>query len=249
MWHDPRVLWVSMGFLVAALLYASAGHGGASAYLAIMALAEFEPQAMRPIALCLNVVVAGAATLRYRQAGYLPWRALLPFVATSVPFAFLGGALSLHGTLYRRILGGVLAFAAARLVHSAMGERAREERTPSAPLPGALGCGAAIGLLSGLTGVGGGIFLSPLLLLLGWAGPRNTAGMSAAFIVLNSLAGIAARPSSLADLPGWIPLWAGLCLLGGWVGATLGSRVLPVRALRFVLAAVLLIAAFKLLTT
>ena len=172
---------------IAALLYSSVGHGGASGYLAAMALFDLAPDVMKPTALVLNLFVTCVGTVRYARAGCFSWNIFWPFAVLSIPFAFLGGMWRLPAGTYKIILGLVLLFAAWRL---AIKQSAHAPATQKAiVLPAALALGAAIGLLSGLTGVGGGIFLSPLLLLLGWAEVRKTAGVSAAFILVNSAAG------------------------------------------------------------
>jgi uncharacterized membrane protein YfcA len=230
--------------LVAAVLYSSVGHGGASAYLAVMALAGLAPAGMRPSALVLNLVVAAISAFRFARAGWFRWRLLWPFAATSIPFAFLGGSITLPESLYERVLGLVLLFAAYRLWR-VFGKG--EERPHPPPLLAALLWGAAIGMLSGLTGVGGGIFLSPLLLLAHWAEPKPTAAVSAAFIWVNSFAGLLGKPSSLAALPSGVALWAAAAAIGGIVGAGLGSQRLPSLVLRRLLAVVLVVAGVKLL--
>ena len=228
---------------MAAVLYSSVGHGGASAYLAVMALAGLATAVMRPAALVLNLIVAAIGTIRFARAGHFHWRLFWPFAVTSIPFAFLGGMITLPDPVYRRILGLVLLFAAYRLwrVFSSGVEVLRQP-----PLAAALLWGAAIGMLSGLTGVGGGIFLGPLLLLAHWAEPKPTAAVSAAFIWVNSLAGLLGKPESLGMLPPGIPLWALAAAAGGIVGAGLGSRRLPSLVLRRVLAVVLVVAGGKL---
>lgn len=159
------------GFIfLAALLYSSVGHGGASAYLAVMAIAGLPPDVMKPSALLLNVVVAGVAAWWFARAGHLSWPLLWPFAVASVPAAFLGGFLTLPTRWYQVVLGGVLAYAGIRMLLHRRVAADHGVRRPR--LPVALGAGAGIGFLSGLVGVGGGIFLSPLLLLLGWAGAR-----------------------------------------------------------------------------
>jgi len=229
----------------AALLYASVGHGGASGYLAAMALFNQAPEVMKPTALVLNLFVAGVGTARYARAGCFSWPTFWPFAVLSIPFAFFGGAWTLPVGTYKVILGLVLLFAAWRLAIK------QSAHAPSALkpilLPAALVLGAAIGLLSGLTGVGGGIFLSPLLLLLGWADARKTAGVSAAFILVNSAAGLLGHLESVRLLPDEILWWAPAALLGGIVGAELGSRRLTPLAMRRMLAAVLVAAGFKML--
>ncbi len=230
---------------IAALLYSSVGHGGASGYLAAMALFNLAPETMKPTALVLNLFVAGVGTIRYARAGCFSWQIFWPFAVVSIPFAFLGGMWKLPGAAYKLILGVVLLFAAWRLA---------VKPSPHAPLepkpvilPWALVLGAAIGLLSGLTGVGGGTFLSPLLLLLGWATIRQTAGVSSAFILVNSVAGLLGHWQSVRALPPQIAWWAPAALVGGLVGAELGSRRLTPLMMRRMLAAVLVVAGVKML--
>jgi len=229
---------------IAAVLYSSVGHGGASAYLAVMSLTGLAPGVMRPAALVLNLIVAAIGTVRFARAGHFRWRLFWPFAVTSIPFAFLGGSITLPDVLYRRVLGLVLLFAAYRLWRVFQGS---EGKLHTLPLSAALLWGAAIGVLSGLTGVGGGIFLSPLLLLAHWAEPKPTAAVSAAFIWVNSFAGLLGKPASLAALPAGIPLWILAAAVGGILGAGLGSRRLPSLVLRRLLAAVLVVAGGKLL--
>jgi len=209
-----------------------------------MALAGLAPAVMRPAALVLNLIVAAIGTIRFARAGHFRWRLFWPFAATSIPFAFLGGMITLPDAVYRRVLGVVLLFAAYRLWR-VFGRG--DEGIHGPPLPVALAWGAAIGLLSGLTGVGGGIFLSPLLLLAGWAEPKPAAAVSAAFIWVNSIAGLLGKPSSLTMLPSGIVLWAAAAAAGGILGAGLGSRRLPSLVLRRLLAVVLVVAGGKLL--
>ncbi len=231
----------------AAVLYSSVGHGGASAYLALMALAGVEPGVMRLAALVLNVLVAGIGTARYTRAGQVSWGTFAVFAATSVPFAFLGGTLAIPGDLYRRIVGAVLLVGAFRLALPERGPEGAPLRRPPAWL--ALPLGAAIGLLAGLTGVGGGIFLSPLLVLARWAGLREQAGISAAFILVNSAAGLAGALTHLRALPLSIFAWGAAAVAGGLIGSHLGVRRLSVLVLRRLLGVVLIIAAVKLLLT
>lgn len=232
-------------FAAAAILYGSVGHAGASAYLAAMALVGTAPGVMKPTALVLNILVAGIVTLRFGRAGFVQPRAILPFLAGSVPAAFLGGALTLPASLYRPLIGAVLLVAAARFGWTA--GRAGPEFPPKAPVPAAVGSGAGIGLLAGLTGTGGGIFLTPLLLAAGWAGTRFAAGSSAAFILANSISGLAGNLASVGSLPAATPLWLGAAAVGGVIGSELGSRRMPAPWVRRALAGVLLLAGLKLL--
>ncbi|MBM4131614.1 sulfite exporter TauE/SafE family protein [bacterium] len=236
--------------LVAAALYSAVGHAGASAYLAAMALAGIAPAVMKPAALGLNVLVAVIATAQYARAGCFSWRLLLPFAAGSIPAAYLGGAITLPGSWYRPLVGAVLLLAAARLLTARAPAETGRERPPGLLM--AVPTGAAIGLLAGLTGTGGGIFLSPLLMLAGWAGPRRAAGAAAAFILVNSLAGLAglARGGAAAvtgALPPEFPLWALAAVAGGLVGSHCGSRRLDGAVLRRLLAVVLVVAAGKMI--
>ena len=239
---------LAAGMLVAAFVYASVGHGGASAYLAVMALAGVAPQEMRPIALVLNVVVSAVATFKFYRAGHFRWRLLWPFAVVSIPCAYIGGAITLPGTIYKTIVGVVLVFAAWQLWRSARaGEEMREVRQP--PLALAMVIGGGLGLLSGLTGVGGGIFLSPLLLILGWAGTKQTSAVAAPFILVNSIAGLAgAFIVKSASLPAHTWILACAVLLGGWFGAEYGSRRFTNPLIRRMLAVVLAVAGAKMIT-
>ncbi len=231
--------------LVAAVLYSSVGHGGASAYLAAMALLGVAPDEMKPAALVMNIVVALAGTVRFSAASLVPWQLLGPLLAGSIPAAFLGGYLKLPTQAHHLLVGAILIVAAARLW---LPSRERPPRQPPrAPLLG--GIGAGLGLVAGLTGVGGGIFLSPLMILCGWEGPRRTAGASAVFILLNSAAGLLGHVQAARTIPGGTALLAGVALAGGLYGSWLGAkRLAPVTLLRL-LGVVLVIAGLKLLLT
>ena len=236
---------LASGMLLAALVYASVGHGGASAYIAAMALAGIAPQEMRPIALTLNVLVSSIAAYKFWRAGHFRWRLFWPFAAVSIPFAYLGGAITLPGQAYKIVVGLVLVYAAWQLwLSGRAGDEMRPVREPAVPL--AMAIGAAMGLLSGLTGVGGGIFLSPLLLMLGWAGTKQTSAVAAPFILVNSLAGLAAGfVAGTTALPDSTWLLAGAVLIGGWLGAEYGSRRFANPVVRRVLAIVLAVAGGK----
>jgi uncharacterized membrane protein YfcA len=244
---DPMLL--AAFFLVAALLYASVGHAGASAYLAIMALTGVAPDVARPTALALNIVVATFVTIRFWRGGYISRRALLPFLIGSVPLAFLGGALPVAPALYKKLVGFVLLLAALAMALTARRAAATDTGAarPQVPALPAVGIGAAIGLLSGLTGTGGGIFLSPVLLFAGWAEMRAASGLAAPFILGNSMAGLAGNVSRLAAIPSTLPLWIGAVVVGAVIGAEVGNRRAPTLWLRRGLAAVLVIAGFKLI--
>jgi uncharacterized membrane protein YfcA len=236
------MLAVAMG--LAATLYSSVGHGGASAYLAIMALAGIAPAAMRPTALALNLVVSAIAFANYSRAGHFDSRLFLTVAIPAIPLAFIGGMTQLPDQVYRPVVGVILLLAAIQFAW-------KPNRTLNRP-PHSLvliAAGAALGLLAGLTGTGGGIFLSPLLLITGWAKPRTTAAVASAFIFVNSLAGLAGNLSPVGELPsglGWLALAVGA---GGLVGSRLGAIVASRTILMRLLALVLVIAGVKLLFT
>jgi uncharacterized membrane protein YfcA len=234
----------------AAILYTSVGHGGASGYLAAMALVGIAPVVMKPTALALNILVATIATAQYYRAGYFYWSAFWPFVIGSIPLAFVGGAITLPGEIYKPAVGVVLLYAAFRLGWSTV-TRPNQSADKGIDIPTipAIAAGGVIGLLSGLTGTGGGIFLSPLLLFTGWAGTRPTSGASAAFILANSVAGLAGNFASVQNLPDAIPYWAVAAIIGSLIGTELGTRRLANRSILWALAAVLVIAGLKLMFT
>lgn len=240
-----EVLVLTLLIFTAALLYSSVGHAGASGYLAAMALCGLAPAVMKPTALVLNLVVATVGTIRFASAGHFDWKLFAPFAALSVPMAFVGGMMKLPISSYKIILGAVLLFAAWRLVVKPAAVAASGLKPVS--VPRALLFGAGLGLLSGLTGVGGGIFLSPLLLFLGWAEVRKTAGVSVAFILVNSAAGLLGHLASVNQVPSEIVWWAPAALLGGIIGAELGSRRLAPVTMRRLLSVVLIVAGVKML--
>ena len=230
---------------VVALLYSTVGHAGASGYLAAMALFSISPLVMKPTALVLNILVAIIGTVRFYRAGFFSWPIFWPFIITSIPASFIGGALTLPVPIYKSIVGVVLVYSAVRLFFSA--SRGDDRETSRAPLLAALAIGAFIGLISGLTGVGGGIFLSPVLLLMHWAKTKETSGVAVAFILVNSISGLLGHVSSLALVPREIIYFAPAAIVGGWIGTLLGTRVLPVAGIRRWLSVVLVLAGAKLL--
>jgi uncharacterized protein len=235
---------VILAILVVAVLYSSVGHGGASGYLAVMALLWVDPSITKPTAFILNVFVASIGTWQFYRAGYFSWRVFLPFAITSIPFSFLGGMISLPTPIYKVVLGVVLVLAALRLAWKLT---ATDAETKLPPIWIALAIGAIIGLLSGLIGVGGGIFLTPILLLAHWSETKVAAGVSAMFILVNSIAGLAGNPRQILELPGHIRFWIAAAILGGIIGSTLGAKRFNSLTLRRVLAIVLLFAGIKLL--
>jgi uncharacterized membrane protein YfcA len=243
----PEAWLLAALFLAAALLYASVGHAGASAYLAAMALVGVAPDVMRPTALTLNVLVATVVVARFRRAGFLEPRPLLPLVAGSIPMALIGGTIDLPDAVYRPLVALVLLVGAWRLATSDQRAADDEAVAPRIPVVAGVASGAAIGALAGLTGTGGGIFLTPLLVLAGWSGARHAAGLSGAFILANSVSGIAGLLiAGVGTWPSALPVWLGAVLIGGVIGAELGSARYSVLGLRRVLALVLVLAAAKL---
>lgn len=243
--EQPSALWALIFFV--ALLYSSVGHGGASGYLAALSLFGYAPAEMKASALLLNLLVAGVSFLSYRRAGHFDGRLLWPFAIASIPAAFVGGFLKIPPRAYALLLAAVLVFAAVRLIFVTGATPDSPPRPPRAAA--ALATGGGIGLLSGLVGVGGGIFLSPLMILLGWADAKRTAAASAAFIWVNSAAGLFGHLSRQG--PATLSLWplAVAGLAGGILGSHAGARRLSTLWLRRLLGAVLALAAFKLLRT
>lgn len=230
---------------VVAFLYASVGHGGASGYLALMSLFAFPISMMKPTALVLNILVSGISFYFYYREKKFEWPLFWPFAITSIPCSFLGGLLTVEAHVYKIILGSVLMVAVLRLL-GFLGKS--PEQIKPIHLPGALLIGALIGFISGLIGIGGGIILSPVLLLLGWAQMKQTAAVSALFILVNSLSGLFGLISKGDVLPATSWMVALVVALGGILGGYYGSRKFNTVTLRYVLALVLGIAVFKLYT-
>jgi uncharacterized protein len=242
--YSEADLLLALCMAAGAALYSSVGHAGASAYLALMALFGLSAAVMRPTALVLNIIVASLASLRFIRAGLFRWRTLWPFLLGALPFAFLGGAVKLPGDVYRPLVGVVLLLSAARLLWPRKLKAQTDWRDP--PIWLALPCGAAIGFLSGLTGTGGGILLSPLLLFMAWSAPKPASGAASLFILANSTAGLLGNFASVQALPAQLPLFAGAVVVGAAVGTTLGIRLRAPIILK-ALGLVLIVAGTKLL--
>jgi uncharacterized membrane protein YfcA len=238
---DPQLILGLTGlFLLMAVLYSAVGQGGGSGYLAAMALLGVAPDRFRLIALTLNVVVSSIGLLKFTRAGYFNGKLLLPFVLSSVPLAFIGGYFSLPAKVFQPLVGGVLLWAAILLLWKP--PVPEDEVEPNVPLAASVASGGGIGLLSGLIGIGGGIFLAPLLILRGWASAKTTACLSSAFILVNSLAALAGLSFHTQEIPGAMPIWMVVVALGGWLGSGLGARKLSPKTLHWVLAGVLVLA-------
>ena len=230
---------------LAALLFSSVGHGGASAYLATFALVSMAPAEMRPAALCLNVLVASIGLYKFYRVRAFNWPLFWPIALTSVPAAFIGGQITLPNQTYKIVVGLCLIYAAFSIFMHA--NKQDDVIVKPVAKPVLLGLGAGLGFLAGLTGVGGGIFLSPILLFFGWAKTKVISGVAAAFILVNSASGLLGILSKSATLPVGLIYWAFAAILGGWLGAEYGSKCLANPTIRKLLSLVLVFAGSKML--
>lgn len=240
-----QLILLCLAIAAIAFLYSSVGHAGASGYIAAMTLFGLVPTDIRPTALVLNILVAIIGSFQFWRAGYFSWKLFWPFALLSIPAAYLGGYLQPSASVLRIMIGVVLLFSAARLF-------ARKSDPAETNPPGksvAIGVGGGLGFLSGLTGTGGGIFLTPLLLFCGWAPIKKAAAVSALFILVNSIGGLVGYFSAKHSLPTLGLYLAIPAIIGGTVGSYLGSRRLPVRGIAIFLATVLTIAGIKLVFT
>jgi uncharacterized membrane protein YfcA len=229
--------------LVVAFLYASVGHAGASGYIAVMSLFGLGPAVIRPAALVLNILVACIATWQFRKAGYFSWHLFWPFAIASIPFAFLGGYVDLPAHVIKIVIGLVLLYSALRFLV----QPKEDEETHPPGKPVAIATGAGLGFISGLTGVGGGVFLTPLMILMRWARTKTASAVSALFILVNSISGLLGNVSSTRELPAFaIPL-AAAAIAGGAVGSYYGSRRFSPVIIKRLLGAVLVIAGLKMI--
>lgn len=236
--------------LLVAAAYAAVGQAGATGYLAVMGLAGLQPAVMKPTALALNILVAAIGTVQFWRAGMLSWRTFYPFAVLGFPFSLIGGSVNLQASVYYPVVGAILLIAGAQILRSASRAEGNQVRPPEMPpfLP-ALATGAAIGFVSGTTGTGGGIFLAPAILAMNWVDVRRTAAVTAAYNLLNSTAALAGAYATLGQLPSALPFWLVAVGIGGLIGASVGARYLPERAMRYVLACVLLGSGLKLILT
>lgn len=236
------------GFLILialmAFMYASVGHGGASGYLAVLALFSVDPSVMKSSALVLNIFVSLISFLQYYRGGYFKWKLFLPFALASIPAAYIGATIPLAAGIYKKILGVCLIFPVLRLI-GLFGKESEEIRKLS--WPSGLAVGAVIGFLSGMIGIGGGIILSPVILLFHWAKMKETAAVSALFILVNSISGFVALTVKGYSPNPEIYYWLAAAVLGGLTGAYLGSMKFNNVVLRYILAGVLLVASVKLI--
>jgi uncharacterized membrane protein YfcA len=240
-----NVLFLTLVIFLVAFLYSSVGHAGASGYIAVMSLFGLAPAVIRPTALVLNILVACIGTFQFWRAGHFSWRLFWPFAVLAIPLAFLGGYINLPTHVFKVLVGIVLLFSAIRFFW-----RPSEDMVASEPSrPVAISIGAGLGLLAGLTGTGGGIFLTPLLLSMRWARAKSAAAVSALFILVNSAAGLLGNFSSTKRMPSFAIALVLAAVVGGAAGSYLGSRRFDHTVIKRVLAIVLLIASMKLILT
>lgn len=242
-----HLVLICLAIAIVALLYSSVGHAGASGYIAVMTLFSLAPTTIKPAALVLNILVASITSWQFWRAGHFSWRLFWPFAVASMPLAFLGGYINLPTHVFKILVGLVLLYSAARFFFATKTQN-DEEATPPAKAV-AVSVGAGLGLLAGLTGTGGGIYLTPLMIFMRWARTKTASAVSALFILVNSIAGLLGNISSTRQLP-WLalPLLAA-AVIGGSVGSYLGSRQFSPVFIKKLLAVVLTIAGLKLIFT
>jgi hypothetical protein len=239
----PEHVLLLCAILLVAFLYSSVGHAGASGYIAVMSLASLSPEVIRPSALLLNILVAGIGTWQFHRAGHFSWRLFWPFAVLSIPLAFIGGAIDVPTRLFKLLVGAVLLFSAAYFIW----RPSEADAGPGPSRPVAITVGGILGLFAGLTGTGGGIFLTPLLLIMRWARTRQAAATSALFILVNSIAGLLGNISNTKALPALVWPMAVAVVIGGAAGSHFGSRHFAPESIKRLLALVLVIAGLKLM--
>jgi uncharacterized membrane protein YfcA len=239
------VIFLSVAVFFIAFLYSSVGHAGASGYIAVMTLFSLPPAEIKPTALALNVLVASIGSWQFWRAGHFSWRLFWPFAILSFPLAYLGGYLNLPTHIFKVVVGVVLLFSAVRFLTPQIAES--KPHVPSKPV--SMSVGAFLGLLSGLTGTGGGIFLTPLLLHMRWATTKTAAAVSALFILVNSVSGLLGNFSATKNLPLFVLPLGIAVVIGGTMGSYLGSKKLQPSTIKRLLAVVLIIAGSKLIFT
>jgi uncharacterized protein len=237
-------LWIPLLFALVAFLYAMVGHGGASGYLAVMALLSMSDDAMKHTGLVLNICVSLIATVQFFRAGHFRWNLFWPFALASFPCAYYAGNVNLDPLWYKRLLAGCLVLAALRLL-GLFSATQRSLREP--PIIGMIIIGAVIGALSGMLRIGGGVLLSPVIIMCAWANTKHTAAVAAPFILVNSIAGLLGAGFATNDLSPNMWLWVGAAVIGGVIGSWLGARKAPEPRLRQALALVMLVACIKLI--
>jgi hypothetical protein len=240
------LILLCLAIALIAFLYSSVGHAGASGYIAVMTLFGLAPAIIKPSSLVLNILVASLTAFQFWRAGHFSWSLFWPFAVLSVPFAFLGGYINLPTRWFKILVGVVLLYSAFRFLFAAK-TKDEEISPPNQPL--ALLTGAGLGLLSGLTGTGGGIFLTPLMIFFRWSKTKTASAVSALFILVNSVSGLLGNISSTKQLPFFALPVAASAIAGGAFGSYLGSQQFSVAFIKKLLAVVLLIAGYKLVFT
>jgi uncharacterized membrane protein YfcA len=242
---DVQVIFIILLFAVA-FLYASVGHGGASGYLALMALFGMAPSFMKPTALLLNLFVSLSAFILFYRGGHFKWKLFLPFALASIPMSFVGGIIAIDADVYKKLLGLLLLIPVARMFFfpNAVETELKKENVGLSII-----IGGSIGFLSGLIGIGGGIILSPILLMMRWTNQKQTAAISALFIFVNSLSGLAGQLSNGLELQSGMMSYVAVAFCGGTIGGWLGAGKFNQQILKYLLAIVLLVASLKLLLT
>lgn len=236
----------ALSLAIVALLYSSVGQAGGTGYVALMGLAGFAPAVIKPSALALNILVSAIGCVRFYRAGLATWRTCYPFAILGLPFSLIGGALHLPAAVYQPVVGILLLIAGAQMLRP-VSRRGGDAHSKGPPFMPSLAAGGVLGIVSGVTGVGGGIFLAPLVLGLGWAGPRQVAAISAVFNFLNSGAALAGAWATMPALPAELPLWL-LCVgVGGYIGSWFGAFYFKPQTLRSILAFLLIAGALRMI--
>lgn len=242
---DNLYLFYCLLFIVA-MLYSSVGHGGASGYLALMAIYAISPDVMKPTALILNLIVSLTAFLQFYRAERFRWKIFLPLALASIPMAFIGGTITMDAAIYKRVLGTLLFIPVIRFLFFA---NIPDEELKKSNIALSIIIGSIIGLLSGLIGIGGGIILSPIILLLRWTNQRQAAAISALFIFVNSLSGLAGQVTKGIHISPDMLSYVAIAFAGGLCGAYLGALKFNQNILKNTLAIVLMMAGWKLIFT
>lgn len=238
---------ISLCLMLGAILYTSVGHAGASIYIAIMAIFSVKTSVIKPTALVLNIFISSFTSWRFIKNGFFDLKILTPIALGAIPFAFLGGYINTPSHIYKAIVGLILLASAVSLLRNQNNADINVIKPPK--LIWAVLSGCAIGFLAGLTGTGGGIFLSPLILFMNWSDTKRTSGIAAIFILINSISGLLGNYSSVQNLPSQLPLYLVATIIGAIIGTTLGIKFYSAKGIKRALALVLTIAGFKLLFT
>lgn len=243
--NPDHLIYITACIGIVAFLYSSVGHAGASGYIAVMTMFSMAPSAIKSTALVLNIMVACIGTWQFWRAGHFSWNFFWPFAILSIPFAFIGGYLNLPTHIFKILVGIVLLLSAVKFLTDP--KEKPDPRAPSKPI--SYGVGAGLGLLAGFTGTGGGIFLTPLVILMGWARTKTASAVSALFILVNSVSGLAGNLSATKYFPTFAWSFVAIVLVCGTAGSYFGSRKFPPVIIKRLLAVVLTIAGLKLIFT